>query len=495
MTFLLRFLRGALLGLGLLALLLLAAAATSVRLAGWFGWDLATPVVGAVRDHLDDPLFLESADLAWRGLRPELRLHGLRLGDDEAPGIQARRLAVTPALWSTLRAGELRLHRVDADGLKITVRQTADGWRVPGVAGPDADHQADHIDRLLPRYSRMRGAVVTVEFEDGAPVELGAIDLLLTRRLGEYRLGAVMGAFPGMPGNRPDGPRVAARWAAGGADDAEVFLSIPDLDLTAWEGPWSVFPVTGRAGGRVWMTLDGGTPIEILVNGRAEAVAAAPGDAVVVDSASGLAHWVGTPDHWRLDLDRLTFHRLGEEYRLGRAAVWMAPGPEGPGLAVTTEWAPLGSYAELAAAVIGPGEVADPLEAAALRGEVQARRLTVALDRERRPYALHGGLRLRGVAADPVGRLPGFHGVAADLGFQGRRVTGTVSVAEGDLRMPWLFREPLQGLTVAGEIYGAVDETGRWGLVGRDFTARNPDSAGGGRWYLQGGVDGGVDHL
>ena len=489
---LLRRLWNAAAALALLLLLAVAVLAMAVRIAGWMEWDVASPVERILAERLETPVVLDSAELRWRGLYPELRLTGLRLGGNGEEGFYADRLAVMPAWRRTLRAGELRWYSLDATGLRMTLREGPQGW---GVAGLDAPRTLEtRPDALLPTHGRVRSAAIRLLPKAGPPLQFQSLDVRLARRVGGYRLGVAATGLPDAFRDRSATLYGVARWATGGMEDAELFLSLPEFDVEALSAYGVPTPVTGWLGGSVWLTLGGGVPIEALIDGRAAALAG-PSQDVVAESASGLVRWVGTPGHWRADLDAVRLLRPGEEHEFGRAVVRSVPEKMGRRVAVTTEWLPLEPLAATAAAVVGPGGVADRLKPLRPRGEFRAQGLSLSLDREHRPYAVFGGAQFREVAVEPVDRWPGFHGAGGDLRFHGRRLTGSVALEETDLRMPWLFREPLPAITASGEIYGAIDDEGGWGLVGRDFAVRNPASAGGGRWFLQGGPSAGVDHL
>ncbi|RZU97828.1 YhdP family protein [Spiribacter vilamensis] len=139
---------------------------TGVRLVFAAAPALTAPVGALVSDQLGVPVAIGGLDARLDRLRPGLVLRDVRVGDaDETRPLALSTMTLAIAPWRSLRAGELRLHALSAEGLDVTLRQQPSGnWRIAGLlpgASPIAPEsflealQGLPVDRLLIRDSRL----------------------------------------------------------------------------------------------------------------------------------------------------------------------------------------------------------------------------------------------------------------------------------------------------------------------------------------------------
>lgn len=182
----------------LAALLALSAAGFAVAAALMFFWvlpniaDHRDTVAGLLSRALGQRVTLEAVSGAWQQARPEFRLQGVRLYDQQGrPALYLPELEASFA-WRSLLFVELRLNRIDLQGLVLGVRRARDGhFYVGGIpvnpAAPDSG-----FSRWLLRQAQVNVGEATVtwidEIRDAPPLVLGAVDFTLTRTLRSHRL-------------------------------------------------------------------------------------------------------------------------------------------------------------------------------------------------------------------------------------------------------------------------------------------------------------------
>jgi uncharacterized protein YhdP len=216
------------------------------------------------------PVRIGGLQADWDGLRPRLVVSDLRVLDRE--GREALVLpAVEPVVaWSTLLAGELRLHTLAIEGPRLTVRRDAGGAiHVAGVtleAMPAVGTTGD--GRLAGWILEQREIVIrnaeidwVDELRGAPPLALRALQLRLRNRGDVHQIG--LSAHP----PRELGASVELRASIDGAGGmrleqwkGRVYAELGYTDLAGWRA-WFDYPVDVSAGQgalRLWATFGAG---------------------------------------------------------------------------------------------------------------------------------------------------------------------------------------------------------------------------------------------
>ncbi len=209
----------------------------------------------------------------WDGLRPRLVVSDLRVLDRE--GREALVLpAVEPVVaWSTLLAGELRLHTLAIEGPRLTVRRDARGAiHVAGVTLEAAQGAGTGDGRLAGWVLEQREIVIrnaeidwVDELRGAPPLALRALQLRLRNRGDVHQIG--LSARP----PRELGASVELRASIAGSGalrpeswNGRVYAELGYTDLAAWRA-WFDYPVDVSAGQgalRVWASFGAGKVVD-----------------------------------------------------------------------------------------------------------------------------------------------------------------------------------------------------------------------------------------
>jgi uncharacterized protein YhdP len=217
--------------------------------------------VAADTAAVGQPVEIGAIRARWYGLNPHVRLSDVRLYDS------AGREALTlPAIdnrlsWSALVRGELKVHSLAIDDLRLQVRRDADG--VLHVAGMKGSGDARFSRWLLAQDEIvLRNAEIQWhdELRGAPPLALSALNLRLRNSGGRHAVGlsaAVPAALGGavelraeLEGSLTD----PATWSG------QLFAEIGYTDLAAWR-PWIDYPWRVDAGEgalRAWVSLERG---------------------------------------------------------------------------------------------------------------------------------------------------------------------------------------------------------------------------------------------
>ena len=182
----------------LAALLALSAAGFATVAALMFFWvlpniaDHRDTVAGLLSRALGQRVTLEAVSGAWQQARPEFRLQGVRLYDPQGrPALYLPELEASFA-WRSLLFLELRLNRIDLQGLVLGVRRARDGRFYVGGIPVDPAAPDSGFTRWLLRQGQVNVGKATVtwidEVRDAPPLVLDAVDFSLTRALRVHRL-------------------------------------------------------------------------------------------------------------------------------------------------------------------------------------------------------------------------------------------------------------------------------------------------------------------
>ncbi|TWC21925.1 MULTISPECIES: YhdP family protein [unclassified Pseudomonas] len=252
-------------GLGLCALLLVLLA-----LYVSLGRELA-PLVAEYRTEIERratetlgmPLRVGSLEGKWSGLAPILLARDVMIGDG-ANAMHLDEVRAVPDLWASLLARQVRIAHLELGGLKISLKEGADGkWALEGL--PVKDDQPFDPQQLFDRMQMVSklsilDSQVTLQPLDQAPLTLTYVGLSLRTGVSRQRLDARLTLPDGQPLAINLRTRIrAADWKNG---QAEAYLSLPQSDWSKWlpkrlTREWHFSQA--KAGGEFWLSWGNGT--------------------------------------------------------------------------------------------------------------------------------------------------------------------------------------------------------------------------------------------
>ncbi|NWA07751.1 YhdP family protein [Pseudomonas gingeri] len=252
-------------GLGICALLLVLVAlyASLGRQFVPLVAEYRADVEGKAQAALGMPLSIGSLEGRWSGLAPVLLAHDVTVG----AGVSALRLdqvQVIPDIWASLLAREVRIARLELNGLQLNLRQDKEGqWALEGL--PQSDGQPLDPEQLLNRLQMVAqlsvlDSQVTLEPFGESPLTLTYVGLNLQTGLSRQRLDMRLTLPDGQPLAFNLSTRLqAGAWRQGSAD---AYLSLPQSDWARWlpaslKQKWNVAEL--KAGGEFWLKWADGT--------------------------------------------------------------------------------------------------------------------------------------------------------------------------------------------------------------------------------------------
>ncbi|NEX62003.1 YhdP family protein [Noviherbaspirillum galbum] len=217
---------------------------------------------------LGNRVSIAGIDASWDGLNPRLALHQVVIHD--AAGNAALSLPdVSASLsWWTVAAGDLRLHELRIDGPDVEVRRDAGGKLYVGGIALDAGKRGDGSgpDWVLSQREIVvrNGRIRWNDAQRGAPeLVLDHVDFLLRNRWQHHRF--AIRATPPEATGAPidvraafDHPVFARRISDPSRWKGQLYLNVPDADLTVWKA-YVDYPVDmqqGKGAVRAWVDVD-----------------------------------------------------------------------------------------------------------------------------------------------------------------------------------------------------------------------------------------------
>jgi uncharacterized protein (TIGR02099 family) len=213
----------------LAVLVALAALSFATAAALMFFWVLPNiaehrdTVAGLMSRALGQRVTLEAVSGVWQQARPEFRLQGVRLYDQEGrPALYLPRLEAAFA-WRSLLFLEPRFNRIELQGLSLDVRRARDGhFYVGGIPVNPAAPNSGFSSWLL-RQGRVHAGNATLTWRDevrnAPPLILAAVDFTLSNARRTHRL--QLQAIPPASLARP--LTIEARLSARDTDDLKTW--------------------------------------------------------------------------------------------------------------------------------------------------------------------------------------------------------------------------------------------------------------------------------
>src|SRR5688572_15586688 len=430
--------------------LFFSAAALTLALRFWLLPDIERyreRIVAAVSAAVGQPVQIGGINAQWFGLNPRIHLRDVRLFDGAGREVLVLPSVENQLAWRSLLRGEIKVHALAIDDLRVQVRRDAEGaLHVAGLKATGDARFARWVaaqDEIMLRNARIEWHD---ELRGAPPLVLSELHLRL-RNSGASHAIALAAVAPPALGARVDLRALVdgellrpATWSG------RVFADLAYTDLAAWRAwidyPWEVS--RGQGALRAWLTLDAGDvreatadlaladvsarfgaellPLELSsVHGRLQGAAVqgehrivARGFAAAIEGSGAVA-----PSDFELSWSSGTDARG----TLAASALELEP------LARIASSLPMPHKARSLLAEAKPrGRLAEAsLE---WRGELQAPS----------SYAARG--RLMDIAAAPTGALPGFAGIAGRFDADEQSARVVFATRKGEIELPRVFPQP-----------------------------------------------------
>ena len=210
------------------------------------------------REALGMPLEVGALEGLWQGFSPVFTAHDVTLGEGEG-ALQLDQVRVVPDVLASLLARQLRVARVELDGVQLVVKQDADGrWALKGLPQRSDAAPLDLAQMLtqLQVVSRLSllNSQVTLQAQDQPPRTLTYVNLTLRNGSVRQRLDGRLLLPDGQPLALQVRTRLRERWQD---TEAALYLSLPQSDWAAWVpasvlAQWRLEQL--QLGGEVWVS-------------------------------------------------------------------------------------------------------------------------------------------------------------------------------------------------------------------------------------------------
>ena len=294
----------------LLGVFLVAACATLVvrdavlpNINGWRGL-----IERNLSSSLDLDVKIEAVSANWSGLNPTLSVRGLTVSDTSGKSLLDIPSAFSEVSWRSILAGDLRLSRLEFDGLVVSATRLADGRL--SIAGHVLDpakqeRVAISSDTLAVRWLLGQGVILsrgtTLHWNDElrkAPeLTLTKVDVELSNGLFSHHLTIRANVPPELGKSfelavRAD--HMLHRLGSKANRDAEVYFEMEDINPQALSAWVDIPEAAGRYAARAWIDVQNGrfgqAVVDIAARGIGLPITGALAQINPVSDAPGLAN-------------------------------------------------------------------------------------------------------------------------------------------------------------------------------------------------------------
>ncbi|HEX6321727.1 MAG TPA: YhdP family protein [Burkholderiales bacterium] len=404
-------------------------------------------IVAAASRAVGQPVSIGGIDADWLGLHPRINLSNVRIHDAEGREVLALPRVENMLSWRALALGEIRLHSMVIDGLRLQVRRDAGGvLHVAGVRVGGGSGGFSAWALAQEEFVLRNAEIEWLDEQRGAPpLVLSALDLRLRNSGEEHALGLTAQPPAGL------GSTVELRASLHGralgelaAWSGRLYAELGYTDLAAWRAwidyPWQV--AHGEGALRLWLTLQGGELKRATGDVALSEVAASLGEGLApleLASVSGRLDLGLAGDSYELAARGLALDmRDGPAIAPANFQVRWKPGASGAFAADAIELEPL---ARLAASLPLPAGARRVLAEVAPRGRLVRVRSDWSGPAEA-PVRFTASGSFSGLAAEPSGELPGFAGISGS--FEATEARGRVQLdsRQAELDLPGVLPGP-----------------------------------------------------
>ncbi|WP_137889368.1 YhdP family protein [Pseudomonas sp. 2FE] len=216
-------------------------------------------VESKVQATLGLPLTIGSLEGRWQGWAPLLLAHDVQVGEG-ASAVRLDQVRVVPDVVASLLARQVRVARLELEGLQLSVQQDADGrWSLEGLPARAESAPVDPAQwlaglQMVARISLL-DSQLTLEPHGEAPLTLTYVNLSLRNGISRQRLDGRLTLPDGQP--LALSLRTHLRPGTWQEAEAELYLSLPQSDWARWlpaslTRDWHVGRL--QAGGEFWLS-------------------------------------------------------------------------------------------------------------------------------------------------------------------------------------------------------------------------------------------------
>ena len=268
------------------------------------------------REALAMPVQIGALEGLWQGFSPVLTAHDVAVGEG-AGALQLDQVRVVPDVLGSLLARQLRVARLEIDGLQLVLEQDAQGqWALKGLpqrnpAAPLDLAQTLRQLQVVKRLSLLNSQVTLQAYAQPART-LTYVNLSLLNGPVRQRLdGRLL-----LPDGQPLALQVRTRLRAERWQDAQVdvYLSLPQSDWAAWVpasllAQWRLEQL--QLGGEVWLAWAKGQVQRVVSRLHAPQIQAgyAERESVALHNLTLNGYFSRTEQGFKLLLDDLAFSR------------------------------------------------------------------------------------------------------------------------------------------------------------------------------------------
>ena len=220
-------------------------------------------VQNKAREALGMPLTIGSLEGRWSVMAPVLLAHDVMIGEGNS-ALRLDEVQVVPDVWASLLSRDIRIARVQLNGLQLSLRQNESGhWTLEGL--PVQDDQPLDPEQLLNQLQHVAqlsvlDSQVTLQPFKQSPLTLTYVGLTLDVGPSDQRLDARLTLPDGQPVALSLKTQVQARQWRDGA--AQAYVSLPQSDWAKWLpapliAPWKASEL--KAGGELWFNWGQGS--------------------------------------------------------------------------------------------------------------------------------------------------------------------------------------------------------------------------------------------
>jgi uncharacterized protein (TIGR02099 family) len=430
--------------------LFFSAAALVLALRFWLLPDIERyreRIVAAVSAAVGQPVQIGGINAQWFGFNPRIHLRDVRLFDGAGREVLVLPSVENQLAWRSLLRGEIKVHALAIDDLRVQVRRDAEGaLHVAGLKATGDARFARWVaaqDEIMLRNARIEWHD---ELRGAPPLVLSELHLRLRNSGASHAIAFAAVAPPAL------GARVDLRALIDGellrpaTWSGRVFADLAYTDLAAWRAwidyPWEVS--RGQGALRAWLTLDAGDVREATADLALADVSARFGaELLPLELASVQGRLQGAAVQGE---HRIVARGFAAALEGGGAVApsdfelsWSS-GPDARGalLASAVELEPLARIAlalpmprkarTLLAEVKPRGRLAEA--SVEWRGELQAPA----------SYAARG--RFIDIAASAKGALPGFAGITGSFDADEQSARVVFATRKGEVELPRVFPQP-----------------------------------------------------
>jgi len=204
------------------------------------------------------PVSIGRLEGSWSGFAPIFVARDVMVGQGST-SVRLDQVRAVPDLWASLKARQVRIARLELDGLQVGLKEDKDGhWALQGM--PVREDQSFDPEQILTRMQMVStlslfDSQITFEPYEQAPLTLTYASMTLKTGRFHQRLDARVTLPDGQPLSLNVRSRIRAEaWRDA---EAEAYLSLPQSEWSKWlpksvTRDWKINSL--KAGGEFWLT-------------------------------------------------------------------------------------------------------------------------------------------------------------------------------------------------------------------------------------------------